>query len=224
MSQEERQERAERILDAAAELLLRFGYRKVTIDDVATQAGIGKGTVYLHWKTREALFQSVFRRELAAAADELVATLQSNPREIRLHRVTRANFLAIMRRPLLKAMVSADVTILGKLTQDQLETRHEGATRDYIRLLADHSLIRSPLPIEDMIYAWHATLGGFFFEAPHPEGVERAATILAATILAAFEPRLEPSDDDLKALAPQVIDLFTEIRDLHRAAVRRAYE
>ncbi|MGW2198666.1 helix-turn-helix domain-containing protein, partial [Streptosporangium sp. NPDC001682] len=40
--------RADRILDAAAELLVRLGYRKVTIDDIARLAGIGKGTVYLH--------------------------------------------------------------------------------------------------------------------------------------------------------------------------------
>ncbi|WP_234322969.1 helix-turn-helix domain-containing protein, partial [Streptomyces sp. NRRL S-350] len=51
-----RQERAERILDTTAELLEQHGYRRVTIDDVASRAGIGKGTVYLHWKTREALF------------------------------------------------------------------------------------------------------------------------------------------------------------------------
>jgi AcrR family transcriptional regulator len=41
-------DRADRILDAAGDLLLRLGYRKVTIEDVAQRAGIGKGTVYLH--------------------------------------------------------------------------------------------------------------------------------------------------------------------------------
>lgn len=51
-----RQLRAERILDTTAELLCQHGYKRVTIDDVARRAGVGKGTVYLHWKTREALF------------------------------------------------------------------------------------------------------------------------------------------------------------------------
>src|SRR5262249_5935990 len=55
----QRAERAARILDAAADLLLRHGYRRVTIDDVAAGAGIGKGTVYLHWKAREQLFSAV---------------------------------------------------------------------------------------------------------------------------------------------------------------------
>ncbi len=49
-----RQERAERILDAAAALIQRWGYNKTTIDDIAKQAGVAKGTIYLHWKTRDA--------------------------------------------------------------------------------------------------------------------------------------------------------------------------
>src|SRR6266508_6776089 len=65
-----RQARAARILDVAAELLLRHGYRRVTIDDVARGADVGKGTVYLHWKTRDDLFQAVFEREVLQALEE----------------------------------------------------------------------------------------------------------------------------------------------------------
>ena len=41
------------ILDATDELLTRFGYRKMTIDDLAREVGIGKGTVYLHFPSKE---------------------------------------------------------------------------------------------------------------------------------------------------------------------------
>ncbi|MFL5625107.1 MAG: TetR/AcrR family transcriptional regulator, partial [Ktedonobacteraceae bacterium] len=51
-----RQERAQRILDAAAALILRWGYHKTTLDDISRETGIAKGTIYLHWKTREELF------------------------------------------------------------------------------------------------------------------------------------------------------------------------
>ena len=43
----------DRILDAADRLLARFGYRKMTVDDLAHEAGIGKGTVYLFFRTKE---------------------------------------------------------------------------------------------------------------------------------------------------------------------------
>ncbi|HEV2653667.1 MAG TPA: TetR family transcriptional regulator, partial [Ktedonobacteraceae bacterium] len=47
-----REQREERILDAAAELMVRWGYNKTTIDDIVRSAGVAKGTIYLHWKTR----------------------------------------------------------------------------------------------------------------------------------------------------------------------------
>jgi AcrR family transcriptional regulator len=54
--------RLTRVLDAAAELLASWGYQRVTIDDVAKLAGIGKGSVYLHFRTKEALFLTVLLR------------------------------------------------------------------------------------------------------------------------------------------------------------------
>jgi AcrR family transcriptional regulator len=41
------------ILDATDRLLARFGYKKMTIDDLAQEVGIGKGTVYLHFASKE---------------------------------------------------------------------------------------------------------------------------------------------------------------------------
>src|SRR5829696_5164497 len=41
------------ILDATDSLLSRYGYKKMTIDDLAREVGIGKGTVYLHFSSKE---------------------------------------------------------------------------------------------------------------------------------------------------------------------------
>ncbi len=41
------------ILDATDVLLARYGYRKMTVEDIAVEAGIGKGTVYLHFSSKE---------------------------------------------------------------------------------------------------------------------------------------------------------------------------
>jgi AcrR family transcriptional regulator len=52
----------ERILDAAERLLGRFGYRKMTVDDIAAEAGIGKGTVYLSFPSKEEVVLSTVDR------------------------------------------------------------------------------------------------------------------------------------------------------------------
>lgn len=41
------------ILDATDRLLQRYGYKKMTIDDLAQEVGIGKGSVYLHFSSKE---------------------------------------------------------------------------------------------------------------------------------------------------------------------------
>src|SRR5918993_663755 len=41
------------ILDAANRRLARYGYKKMTVDELAADVGIGKGTVYLHFASKE---------------------------------------------------------------------------------------------------------------------------------------------------------------------------
>ncbi|MGC8669418.1 MAG: TetR/AcrR family transcriptional regulator [Chthonomonadales bacterium] len=43
----------ETILDAAIRLMQRYGYRKTTMEDLAREAGIGKGTIYLYFPSKE---------------------------------------------------------------------------------------------------------------------------------------------------------------------------
>src|SRR6266568_3546350 len=74
-----RQERAHRILDAAATLILRWGYNKTTIDDIARQAGVAKGTIYLHWKTREELFAALITREKLEMGKEIKQRIIVDP-------------------------------------------------------------------------------------------------------------------------------------------------
>ena len=59
------------ILDAADRLLARYGYRKMTIDDLAREVGIGKGTVYLHFKSKEDVALSRIDRVIERLKTEL---------------------------------------------------------------------------------------------------------------------------------------------------------
>jgi len=52
----------ESILDAMDRLLVRFGYQKTTVDDLAGEAGIGKGTVYLYFQSKEQVALSCIDR------------------------------------------------------------------------------------------------------------------------------------------------------------------
>ncbi|MEZ5890598.1 MAG: TetR/AcrR family transcriptional regulator [Xanthobacteraceae bacterium] len=56
---EKSQARREAILAAALDEFTERGFTSTRIDDVARRAGVGKGTIYLHFKDKEALFQQL---------------------------------------------------------------------------------------------------------------------------------------------------------------------
>jgi AcrR family transcriptional regulator len=67
------QRNRERILEVAKEAFTRSG-ANTSLDEIAKQAGIGAGTLYRHFPTRDALLEAVYRIEvekLAAAEREL---------------------------------------------------------------------------------------------------------------------------------------------------------
>ena len=71
------QRNRERILEVAKQAFARSG-ANTSLDDVARQAGVGAGTLYRHFPTRDALLEAVYHTEvakLAAAARELSAKL-----------------------------------------------------------------------------------------------------------------------------------------------------
>jgi AcrR family transcriptional regulator len=220
-----RHERAERILDVAGDLLLRWGYRRVTMEDIAAKADVGKGTIYLHWKTREALFLAVMQREVAASVDELARAMTADPETVLLHRLTRVHVGNIMSRPLLRALFTTDPEVLGKLAvklQENQDPRHHEAFNDYLRLLAEHGLLRDDRTVEELSYTYRAILHGFLL-AGSPEPADRA-DLLADLIARALETSPAPPAGVLRKVAPRAIELFTETAEIDRAKVRRAYE
>jgi AcrR family transcriptional regulator len=53
------QERRERILDAAIQVFGRKGFAGANVADIAEAANIGKGTVYLYFKSKEEIFSAI---------------------------------------------------------------------------------------------------------------------------------------------------------------------
>jgi AcrR family transcriptional regulator len=67
----------EKLLAAAVELFAERG-TEGSLEEVAKRAGVGIGTLYRHFPTRDALVEAAYRNEVAqlrAAADELLAEL-----------------------------------------------------------------------------------------------------------------------------------------------------
>ena len=223
-----RRERADDILDAAAELLRAHGYRRVSIDDVATRAGVGKGTIYLHWRTREALFWAVLQRETLQLLEQLIADLAADAELALPHRLISRIFVELDGRPLVRALLMSDQEVLGALTADEsvaAAQREMTGQPDYLQLLRDHGLLRDELSVDAAGHLLNCVIQGFFAgaETADPPPLADQAELLAFVLsrsLAAEEP---PTPGQVAALGGTVIELFTAITDVQRRQLQQAY-
>lgn len=76
--------RAELIEEAAVELFSRYGYERTSIEDIAKHLGIGKGSVYLEFRTKEEILMRVIEKyavKIQAMMDERTENLTGSPLE-----------------------------------------------------------------------------------------------------------------------------------------------
>jgi AcrR family transcriptional regulator len=222
-----RRERADRILDTARDLLLSWGYRRVTIDELARRAGVGKGTIYLHWRSREEVFHAVSAREAATMADAIVDAIRNDPAEVALHRYLRRLFVEAMNRPVLRALYTRDADTLGTFLaaahHQRLEESKLGVSRDYLGVLAAESMLRAGLQLQDLDYTLPTIVFGFFAAEPfHPPAItltlEQKADQLADIVRRAFEPTDAPSSDTVKRAAAKALPILERLARDYRAA------
>jgi AcrR family transcriptional regulator len=57
--------RREQLLEAATRAFVRGGYHGTTVDDVIAEAGVARGTFYLHFESKHAVFETLVERMLA---------------------------------------------------------------------------------------------------------------------------------------------------------------
>jgi AcrR family transcriptional regulator len=210
------EERATRILDATAKLLLRWGYDRTTVGDVARVAEVAKGSVYAHWPNRELLFLAVLQRERAMLLDEVRDRLRASeqPADLRLLLVEIVR--AYQQRPLLVAVLTRDTEILGRLAAAAQEAAQEEraaprTTVELLRKLRDRGWIRTDRSLAEQVTVLSSVFLGYFltvglmpreFRVP----ADAVPVLIAEAVHSALE-RPEPlTPDEVTALDRAIHD------------------
>ncbi len=206
LSDEELAGRAERILEAAARLVLERGYDLVTVDDIAALAGVAKGTVYRHWANRDELFLDLVRREQSTLAAQLV---RASPETV--VSLMREAAMALLQRPLLIAILTGNSTVWGRLLEQLPASTVYGARLQSFELflgnLRERQQIRTDQTLHEQLHLVTGVLAGFLMARPlipSAYGIddEQLARIMADTIsrsLSASE-KSPLRDDDVAPL------------------------
>jgi AcrR family transcriptional regulator len=141
----------ERVLEAA-KAVFSAGGPDASLEAVARRAGVGIGTLYRHFPTREALFEAVYRREVQQLV-ELAEALKSEAAPVdALRRWLRSNVEFVATKKGMLAALALTVHGSSELYAHTFErlTKAVGALRD--RAVAAGE-IRSDVSPEDLLRA-----------------------------------------------------------------------
>jgi len=85
--------RREQILEAAAELFAKSGYHGVSVDAIAKKAGISKGNLYWHFKSKQEIFHQLFEYLAGPLFEPLMQVMEDDlPPRDKLRALSRACF------------------------------------------------------------------------------------------------------------------------------------
>jgi len=99
------------ILLEAARAFARFGFKKASIDEIAKEAGVGKGTVYLAAESKEDLFYQVLHREMRAWQAECSKVIDPRvPADKLLLKLLEAAKEYLERHPLVRDLLFGETT------------------------------------------------------------------------------------------------------------------
>jgi AcrR family transcriptional regulator len=196
--------RQQRILDATATLLVRYGYRKTTVDDVAREAGVGKGTIYLHWKDKNDLFRAAIWRASEQTTQDMLRRMAADPEGGLFHRQWTHGFLAILANPLAAALLVGRQDIFQGLVDSWgpgTATQLAGNAAEHISQLQQSGLIRGDLPVSLITYLIGALEVGIVqvsnvVDARRVPAIEELADALSDLIRRWLEPPNLPSDSE----------------------------
>jgi TetR/AcrR family acrAB operon transcriptional repressor len=145
MAKSDNKEREVRILDAAAELFVHYGYDKTTVSDIARQAGVSKGAIYLHFKSKDELFEALLMRELMTYHERWLALIAADPKGGTIGGMYKNVLFALSSSAFMSLIFKQDRRVLGSYLRkpDNLFRRQNQGTRyEFVKMMQDAGAIR----------------------------------------------------------------------------------
>lgn len=182
----EREQRIEEILDAAERVIAKKGYRSVTMDDIAAEAELSKGTLYLYFKSKEGIFMGLDWRASTILSDRFREAADSEKLGTnKIQAIGRAYFKFIGDYPVYYQLMTyaehLPEEISKALENEPLYERcsaQEGVTLNIIANAIidghkDGSISHSVDPLETSILLWAISNGVIMLYNNHGEDIKK---------------------------------------------------
>jgi AcrR family transcriptional regulator len=164
----------ERLIDAAKEVL-RHGGPDASLGAVARRAGVGIGTLYRHFPTREALFQAVYRHEVEQLI-VLAAELKETGDGVEALRAwLHANVALVATKRGLLGALAVVLTEESKAMYSELSVRVTAAVDQLLQRAISSGALRSDIAADDLLQTMYALC---YARQPEPGWEKRVLHLL----------------------------------------------
>jgi TetR/AcrR family transcriptional regulator, fatty acid metabolism regulator protein len=103
-------DKPQQIIDAAVRVFARKGYYNSRVSDIAREAGIGAGTIYLYFKTKDEILITLFRDKMAHFVASVRKAISDLPDAVsKLRRLVALHFEMLEQNPDLAEVVQVEL-------------------------------------------------------------------------------------------------------------------
>jgi TetR/AcrR family transcriptional regulator, fatty acid metabolism regulator protein len=103
-------DKPQQIVEAAIRVFARNGYYNSRVSDIAREAGIASGTIYLYFRTKEEILVTLFREKMAAFVGHLRREIAGEADPVaKIRRLVELHFTVLEQSPALAEVVQVEL-------------------------------------------------------------------------------------------------------------------
>jgi TetR/AcrR family transcriptional regulator, fatty acid metabolism regulator protein len=151
-----------RILDAAVKVFASEGFFKARVSQIASEAGVAPGTVYLYFKNKEDLLISIFEVKMHDINTRFqAAIMEKEDGRSRLECLVRMHLVGFQKQPDLAACFQVELRQSGRFMRENVKgelQRYFDLIREIVELGRRDGSFRNELPVRLVTHLIFGTL------------------------------------------------------------------
>jgi AcrR family transcriptional regulator len=214
MAKSDNEAREQRILDAAANLFTHYGYDKTTVSDIAQEAGVSKGAIYLHFESKDDLFEALLMREIQKYTENWLKLIEADPRGGTMAGVYKNTLYALNQSPFMSAIFKQDRHVMGNYVRKPgnlfKNRKNQSMRHEFLKMMQDAGAVRQDIDPKVTAHIMNMLAYGLvgMDEVMHPDDIPPTDDIIEA-IADIMDKALTPQDggnsEAGKAIIRQII-------------------
>jgi AcrR family transcriptional regulator len=214
------QTRKNMILDAAARLIIQFGYDKTTMSDIADAVGLNRPLVYAHFKSKDEVLEALIAREMRQYGMLWFEHLMADPNGGTVASIYRSIAHALKHTPFIASVVTRDEGTWGRYLRKPGNIfsgmQSASMTRELMQAMQDAGAIRKSINIPAMAYIVDVLANGMVSQGSgiHQQDAPAYEELLE-TVAEMFDRMLTPEDGGNLEAGKQVLRQMAEAARAH---------